>query len=242
MRYRRACKGCGSFVTYSDADEYVICPECGRKVWNTHFYEIELPEDELQDIYTHKQPKVVNNKVSMSQTLFNKIKSNKPLFVSLIVTISIILILSIVLPVCLTNCEKKKEEVTINSSNYRDYITITINAKNLQREDGTLIYSTDRSLYKDSIIPFSVLVEGKDGVDIKRINLSIKVGFNITYYKFDSSLGGNRMYHATMSKDCGDMVFNDMVNSYSFVFKYEKMSHYDKNGIHIDSISGKVMA
>ncbi len=103
MRYRRACKGCGSFVTYSDAEEYVICPECGRKVWNTHFYEIELPEDEIQELYTHKQPKVVNKKKSKAKDFFNKIKNDKPLFISLIVTVSIILIMSIVLPVSLNS-------------------------------------------------------------------------------------------------------------------------------------------
>ena len=46
MNYKRTCKDCGESIRYSDLDEFIICPNCGRKVRNPHYQEIELLDDD----------------------------------------------------------------------------------------------------------------------------------------------------------------------------------------------------
>jgi len=51
MRYKRTCKKCGTAVVFSDEDEFIVCPECGRKVKNPHYQEWEDEEDDYEDNY-----------------------------------------------------------------------------------------------------------------------------------------------------------------------------------------------
>ena len=39
--YKRTCKECGSAISYSDLDEYIVCPGCGKKSKNPHFVPVE---------------------------------------------------------------------------------------------------------------------------------------------------------------------------------------------------------
>ena len=59
-RYKRVCKECGSSISYSDLDEFIVCPGCGKKSRNPHFVPVE-EEPPVVEPPKQEEPKEVKH-------------------------------------------------------------------------------------------------------------------------------------------------------------------------------------
>ena len=68
MNYKRICKECGNTISYTEDDEYIVCPECGRKTKNPHYVtfeeDVDFEEPRERIVYVHDQPKEKKDKGS----------------------------------------------------------------------------------------------------------------------------------------------------------------------------------
>ena len=101
MNYKRTCRDCGATIRYSDEDEYIICPTCGRKTLNPHYEEIVLDDDDFVEEYRPvKHQPVQKRKPAKKQSFIQKLMSNKKKFITIVASVSAVVLIGLITLLC----------------------------------------------------------------------------------------------------------------------------------------------
>ncbi len=137
----------------------------------------------------------------------------------------------------LSSCGSKEETIKLTKDNYNDYIKLYTSVSEPTREDGTVISGT-KKIYSDTQAKYYVRCEPKDNVKINSIDVSVEVKMQIYYYKEDPYMYLLTDENITLA--CSDIVFNEYVTSYSYVYKKENLYNVFGWGYNLDYIYGTV--
>ena len=127
-----------------------------------------------------------------------------------------ILCLLFALTACSTSQSKK--EITINSSNYKDYFTIKVECGDVCRANGDRIQYGERR--DDARMPFKIKVVPKNGVTIKRLDVSLNVMFHVVVVSDDYTRRASDQYKYMA---CDGMTFSELVTPYSWTYQCPRM-------------------
>ncbi len=131
----------------------------------------------------------------------------------------LIMCLLFVLTACSTSQDKK--EISVNSSNYVDYFSIQVECGEVCRSDGSKIHYGERR--DDARMPFKIKVVPKNGVTIKRLDVSLNVKFHVVVVAstgYTKSTSDQYKYMA-----CDGMTFSELVTSYSWTYQCPRMCY-----------------